>query len=123
MGHQKQNELYKSTHKVVFFVMMSIQDGFGMVLTQAMSSGLPIITSTNTGGPDLVSANGEEGFVIDIRDVDTLKEKLLFLYSNPDKCKLMGQKAKAKVSEGFSWDDYGSRYIKNLEVVLKNKKV
>lgn len=122
LGHQKQNELYKFYSQGSVFVMMSIQDGFGMVLTQAMSSGLSIITSTNTGGPDLVSANGEEGFVIDIRDVDALKEKLLFLYNNPDKCKRMGLKAKAKVSEGFSWDDYGNRYTKNLEVVLENKK-
>ncbi|WP_452232347.1 glycosyltransferase family 4 protein [Lacinutrix sp. MEBiC02595] len=119
LGHQKQDELYKYYSQGSVFVMMSIQDGFGMVLPQAMACGLPIIATNNTGGPDLLTANGEEGYVINIRDVNALKEKLRYLYNNPEVCITMGQKAKTRVSQGFSWDDYGTRYFNNLKEVSK----
>jgi glycosyltransferase involved in cell wall biosynthesis len=117
MGHQEQSSLYKFYSQGSVFAMMSIQDGFGMVLTQAMACGLPIITSSNTGGEDLITENGKEGFVIPIRNVESLKEKLLFLYENPEKTKKMGEAAKNRVAKGFSWDDYGDRYISNLNKI------
>ena len=121
MGHQEQSSLYKFYSQGSVFVMMSIQDGFGMVLTQAMACGLPIITSSNTGGEDLITENGIEGFVIPIRNVESLKEKLLFLYENPEKTKKMGEAAKNRVAKGFSWDDYGDRYLDNIKEISKNE--
>jgi glycosyltransferase involved in cell wall biosynthesis len=119
MGHQPQAELYKHYSQGSVFVMMSIEEGLAMVQPQAMACGLPIICTTNTGGEDLLSKNGEEGFVIPIRDVEALKMKILFLYNNQDIAKVMGQKAKQRVAHGFSWDDYGDRYINNLKMILK----
>ena len=65
-------------------------------------------------------SDGEEGFVIPIRDVKALKEKILFLYDNQSLAKQMGKKAKLKVKAGFSWDDYGRRYIDNLQKIETN---
>ncbi|MBD3797009.1 MAG: glycosyltransferase family 4 protein [Campylobacterales bacterium] len=120
-GHKPQNELYKYYSQGSVFVMPSIQEGMAMVQLQAMACGLPLICSTNTGGDDLITKDGEEGFVIPIRDVEALKEKILYLYQNQDICKEMGQKAKVKVSSGYSWDDYGDRYMANLDQVFGNK--
>ncbi len=97
--------------------MPSIQEGMAMVQLQAMACGLPLITTTNTGGDDLITRNGEEGFVIPIRDVEAIKEKILYLYENQDIAKEMGEKAKKKVENGFTWDDYGDKYIVNLNKV------
>jgi len=55
LGHQGQTSLYKYYSQGSVFVMMSVQDGFGMVLTQAMSCGLPIIASKNPGGEDIIT--------------------------------------------------------------------
>jgi len=121
-GHQPQNELYKFYSQGSVFVLPSIQDGFGMVIFQAMACGLPVILSKNTGGYDAITKDGEEGFVIPIRDVKTLKEKILYLYENQNIAKEMGQKAKKRVSSGFTWDDYGDRYIENLKRVYGSKK-
>jgi len=49
-----------------------------------------------------------------------LKEKLTFLYENPEICKKMGDKAKQRVHLGFSWDDYGARYVENLKKITEN---
>jgi len=118
-GHQPQRELYKFYSQGSIFVMPSIEEGFAMVQFQAMACGLPLICTTNTGGEDLISKDGEEGFVIPIRDVEAIKEKILFMYNNQDIAKEMGQKAKARVASGFSWDDYGNRYVENLKRIMK----
>ena len=117
-GHIKQTELYKYYSQGSVFILPSIEEGFAMVQFQAMACGLPLICTTNTGGEDLISKNGEEGFVIPIRDVEALKDKITVLYKNPDICKEMGVKAKKRIQSGFTWDDYGKRYIDNLKSII-----
>lgn len=121
-GHIPQKELYKYYSQGSVFVLPSLEEGLAMVQAQAMSCGLPLICTTNTGGDDLITKDGEEGFVIPIRDIEALKEKILYLYENQDVCKKMGEKAKQRVSSGFTWDDYGNRYIENLKRVYGSKK-
>lgn len=120
-GHQPQNKLFEFYSQGSVFVIPSLQEGMAMVQLQAMACGLPLICSTNTGGDDLITKEGEEGFVIPIRDVEAIKEKILYLYNNQDIAKEMGQKAKKRVESGFTWEDYGNRYIKNLEEIYANK--
>jgi glycosyltransferase involved in cell wall biosynthesis len=57
------------------FLFPTIQDGFGMVLTQAKAAGLPIITTTHSAGPDLVT-EGRDGWVVPIRDRAALTARL-----------------------------------------------
>lgn len=87
-----------------------------MAQPQAIAWSLPIIR--NKKEEDLNSKDGEEDFVIPNRNVEALKEKLLYLYNNPTICKEMGEKAKKRVNNDFSWDDYGNRYHKNLEIIM-----
>jgi glycosyltransferase involved in cell wall biosynthesis len=121
-GHKPQNELYKYYSQGSVFILPSLEEGFAMVQFQAMACGLPLVCTTNTGGEDLISKDGEEGFVIPIRDVEAIKEKILYLYENQSICKEMGQKAKKRVSNGFTWEDYGNRYYDNLKRIYDNKK-
>ena len=81
---------------------------------------MPVILSENTGAYDVVTKEGKEGFVIPIRSVDAIKEKIIFLYKNPKICKKMGEEAKKRVLNGFSWDDYGNRYVKFLKEIKAN---
>ncbi|MBV6550772.1 glycosyltransferase family 4 protein [Acinetobacter soli] len=121
LGHKPQQELYQYYSQGSIFVLMSLEDGFAMVLTQAMSCGLPIITSTNTGGPDLISEQGKEGYVVPIRDVEKLKQIILELYNDPEKLQRMSESAQKRVEKGFTWDDYGDRYIHNLNKIFKSE--
>jgi glycosyltransferase involved in cell wall biosynthesis len=88
------------------FAICSIQEGLAQVQPQAMACALPVICTTNTGGEDLIT-EGVEGFVLPIRNLDAIKEKILYLYENPDICYEMGQQAKNRVRNGLTWDDYG----------------
>jgi len=110
LGHKPQDELQQYYSQGSVFVLNSVQDGFGMVIPQAMSCGLPAICTEHTGGPDIVR-EGTDGFIIPIRDVDALKEKLLWCYENQDKCREMGQAARERVEGKFTWRNYGDRII------------
>ncbi|ACV67681.1 glycosyltransferase family 4 protein [Desulfohalobium retbaense] len=116
-GHKPQNELYKYYSQGNVFCFPSIHDGFGMVIIQAMACALPVIGSEKTGTSDIVEDN-KDGFVIPIRDVEAIKEKILYLYENQDICYQMGQAAKEKVSSGFTWDDYGRKMIGQYQRIL-----
>jgi glycosyltransferase involved in cell wall biosynthesis len=107
-GTYPQKELRFIYSQCSVFCLASIEDGFGMVIPQAMACGLPIIHTTNTGGEDIVR-DGIDGFCVPIRDVEALKEKILFFYENPQQRKQMGKNAKEQACSSLTWDDYGEK--------------
>ena len=118
----KQNELKNFYNVSDVFVLNSIEDGFGMVILQAMACGLPVITTRNTGGSEIID-NDKDGYIIPIRSKKILKEKITFLYNNPSKCLKMGMIAKDKVTSKYSWDAYGKRQIDMYLSLIKNSKI
>jgi glycosyltransferase involved in cell wall biosynthesis len=118
IGHVPQAELYKYYSQGSVFCMPSLEEGMAMVQAQAMACGLPLICTTNTGGEDLIR-EGVDGFTVPIRDVNKLKEKIKFLYDNPEVCKQMGQSAKEHISKGFTWDDYGDKIVREYERIYR----
>jgi glycosyltransferase involved in cell wall biosynthesis len=121
VGAVPQRELYRYYSQGSVFVLPSIEEGLAMVQPQAMACGLPVICTTNTGGEDIIR-DGIDGFVMPIRDIEVLKEKLSYLYEHRDVCRAMGESAKQRVSTGFSWDDYGAKIVAEYERVLAIKK-
>ena len=116
----KQSDLKKYYNISDVFVLNSIEDGFGMVILQAMACGLPVITSQNTGGSEIIE-DDKNGYIIPIRSLEILKKKISFLYNNPKRCFEMGMIAKEKVNSKYSWESYGKRQIDLYLSILKNK--
>jgi glycosyltransferase involved in cell wall biosynthesis len=106
-GPYRQSELYRYYSQGSVFCLASIEEGLAMVILQAMACGLPVVCTENSGGADIVR-EGKEGFVVPIRDVTSLKERIMCLYENQDQCRVMGQSARNRVAEGLSWDHYGN---------------
>ena len=119
-GTFPQSELFKQYSQGSVFCLSSIEEGFGMVIPQAMACGLPVICTTNTGGMEIVR-DGKDGFIIPIRDVESLKEKLVYFYENPERCEEMGVSARNRVNSGFSWDDYGKRMVSSYQKILEKR--
>lgn len=116
-GTHPQNKLRWFYSQCSVFCLASIEDGFGMVIPQAMACGLPVIHTTNTGGGDIVR-DGVDGFCVPIRNVDALKEKILFFYENPGKQSEMGKNALEQARRSLSWDDYGKKLIAAYHATL-----
>ena len=117
-----QGNLKKYYNTSDVFVLNSIEDGFGMVILQAMACGLPVITTTNTGGSEVIE-DEIDGYIIPIRNKEYLKKKILFFYNNPQRCVQMGMIARDKVTNKFSWASYGKRQIDLYSSLLENNKV
>jgi glycosyltransferase involved in cell wall biosynthesis len=58
------------------FVFPSIEDGFAIVVGEALACGLPVITTRNTGASDLIQP-GENGEIVPIRDPEAIAEAVL----------------------------------------------
>lgn len=110
-GAKPQSELRWYYNQADVFCLASIQEGLALVLVQAMSCGLPVICTTNTGGEDII-CEGQEGFIIPIRNMVALKEKIEWCYEHQEQCHAMGRAARTRVTQGFSWDDYGERIFR-----------
>ena len=90
-----------------------------MVQGQAMACGLPIITSENTGGSDLI-VEGEHGFTVPIRDVEELKSKMQYMYDHQEQAQIMGDQAKNRMHELFTWNNYGTlRFMRLITDLLR----
>jgi len=63
-------------------VFPSLFEGFGMVITEAMSQGTPVITTDRTAGPDLIN-NFENGWLINAGSTESLQEMIENILNNP----------------------------------------
>lgn len=89
-------------HDVLVFP--SLFEGFGLVVTEALSQGLPVITTSHTCGPDVLT-EGEDGFIVPIRDPQAIAEKLELLHRDRNLLAAMGQAARCK-AEKLTWESY-----------------
>jgi glycosyltransferase involved in cell wall biosynthesis len=108
LGTVSQVELKKHYSTAHVFVLPSIEDGFGMVMGEAMACGCPVICTTNTGAHDIVD-EGINGFVVPIRDPDAITDRMQLLANSPDLRANMSQAALEKVKNLGGWNDYGDR--------------
>ena len=116
LGVKPQSELMHYYQQSTVFVICSIEEGLAMVQFQAMASGLPLICTVNSGGEDLIE-HGREGFVVPIRSVEAVCEKIQWMYDHQNEAREMGVRARNKVALGFSWQDYGNRYLDFLNTI------
>ncbi|MGB9716711.1 MAG: glycosyltransferase family 4 protein [Thermodesulfovibrionales bacterium] len=89
------------------FVFPSLEEGSAKVTYEAMASGLPVITTKNSGS--LIRDN-LDGFIIPIRDIDAIIEKITYFYENPEKVKIMGANALENI-RFYSWEKYRENLI------------
>ena len=94
-------ELYRRAGALVF---PSLCEGFGMVITEAMSQGLPVITTANTAGPDFIE-HGRSGFLVHIRDADRLAETMRWCFEHPGQMEEVSRAAK-RAAARWQWSDY-----------------
>jgi glycosyltransferase involved in cell wall biosynthesis len=97
------------------FCLPSIVEGRALVMQEAMSQGLPIIITPNTGGSDLV-IDGETGFLVPIRSPEQIAEKLKWFLSNRQQIPGMGEKAKLHAAT-YSWESYAATIVNEIKEI------
>lgn len=119
LGHISRQELGRVMRRCHAHVYPTLLDGFGRNIIEAMSSGLPVITTPNCAGPDLIE-DGVTGFIIPIRDIDSICEKLAWIHDNPQAASEMGRRARERVS-GLTEPDYRRRFAERIYKVWQGR--
>ena len=109
LGWANTIEYYRKSH---VFVLPSVEDGWGLVVGEAMAVGLPVIVSVNAGASDMVTK--ESGFIVPACSEEALCKKMLYLINNADNAIKMGKAAQNQAKK-YTWEVYGKRLLNNYQ--------
>jgi starch synthase len=98
------SELLQVMQQHDVLVLPSLFEGFGLVILEAMARRLPVITTSHTAGPDVIS-QGVDGFIVPIRSAEEIAAKLDQLASDAILLKEMKQAAQEK-ARLQRWENY-----------------
>ena len=115
LGKVPHRELPGLLREADVFVFPSYFEGFGLVLLEALATGLPVIATEATAAPDLI-ADGVEGYIVPTGNVEALRNALGRFIERPDDLGPMSVAARL-CAERHSWDAYGNRWAELLRQV------
>ena len=107
----------RAYNSATVFVFPSVDEGSAKVTYEAMACGLPVIVTPNAGS---LARDGEDGFIIPIRDTESLEEKLIFFYKHRDSAREMGQTARKNIS-AYTWEQYEHSLIQTYHRLLMGR--
>lgn len=103
------------------FCLPSIVEGRALVMQEAMSQGLPLIITANTGGEDLIQ-HGQTGFLVPTGSPESIAEQIAWFLDNRKDIPSMGKLAQQHASL-YTWEEYGSRISKGIIAHLVTKQI
>ncbi len=114
----KQDALVEILNAADVFLIPSQSESFGLAALEAMACGVPVVSSSVGGLPELVRHN-ETGFIAEIGDINRMAKYIVDLLSNERKHKLFSENSRKRAVENFDKSIvvpmYESYYKKILE--------
>jgi glycosyltransferase involved in cell wall biosynthesis len=114
---EKLVEEYKKAHMLVH---PTSKESFGMVILEAMSCELPVVSTTVGGIPSLVES-GSTGELVPPNDSVLFTKKVLEFLRNSEKAYAFGKAGRVKVLQGYSWEGRVKAYHELFLNVLHAK--
>ena len=103
------------------FVLTSFWEGFPLSIIEAMRASIPTIAS-NVGGVAEAIDEGVTGFLIDVGDVSALQIYLRELILDPEKRRALGENARLKYEDSFTFEIMAKKTLEVYEAVLLGNK-
>ena len=101
------DELVAAYQAADLFCFPSVAEGFGQVLLESLSCGLPILSTTHTAAPDLI-VEGREGFIVEPRRPDLLAARIAWALDHRSELEAMRGAARSR-AEYFNWARFRSQ--------------
>ena len=108
-------------HQHDVLVFPSLFEGFGLVLLEAISQGVPVIATKYTGAPDVIT-DGLEGFIVPLRSSEAIAEKLELLHRDRGLLREMQHAALKRAGE-LGWEHYRHRIAAIVHQVIDGTSV
>jgi glycosyltransferase involved in cell wall biosynthesis len=103
LGNLSEEQLPQIYNCADVFVLPSIQEGQGIVLLEAMASGVPVV-AFDIGGVNEAVCNGETGLLVELGNVKALGQAVLKFLADSMLREQFGRFATKRVLEKFTWD-------------------
>lgn len=117
VGRLRSAEVSARYRQADALVFPTLCDGFGMVVTEAFSQGLPVITTPRAGAAEMVR-EGVNGFVVPAADPGALARTLDWCLTHRAELHAMRAEARATAA-AWQWSDYRRRLIEELLPTLQ----
>lgn len=113
----KQEGLVDILTSADIFLMPSQSESFGLSALEAMACGLPVVSTSVGGLPELVSHN-ESGYIAEIGDIDRMAKYVVQLLTNPKKYEIFSEAARTRAVEKFEINKIVPEYESYYEEIL-----
>ena len=110
------SEILAEMHRHDVFVFPSLFEGLALVQGEALSQGLPVITTPNSGGADILR-DGIDGYIVPIRDADAITERLLAFHADRTLLQQMSESAREGASQ-LDWSASKARTVAAVKDAL-----
>ncbi len=117
LGRQPDLMLQQLYPKAMLFVLSSDEEGLGMVILEAMASGLPVVC-TKCGGPDYLVESGRTGLLVPLRDPAGMARAMEQLIRNPQQAAAFGRAGREKAESSFSKARFADVFVSRYREVL-----
>lgn len=111
-----QDELKKYLSEFDVYLFPSLCEGCASSGMEAMSAGLPVIATKESGLP---INNGEDGIIVKAKSVEKIKEALKLIASDKKLREKLGKSASKKIRENYTWEKYADNVISVYRQLLK----
>lgn len=98
----------------------SDEEGFGMVVIEAMACGVPVV-ATRCGGPDGIISHGKDGFLVPLDDPEALAARLKCLLEDPARNAAMGTAARATVDQRYDARVAGEVFVDMWDRLIQQR--
>ncbi|MDQ7817514.1 MAG: N-acetyl-alpha-D-glucosaminyl L-malate synthase BshA [Melioribacteraceae bacterium] len=115
----KQDAIEEILTAADLFLMPSQSESFGLSALEAMACGVPVISTSVGGLPELVIHN-ETGFIAEIGDIDRMAKYTIDLLTNDKKYKSFSKNSRDRAVNSFDKNLIVPQYIKYYESVLNS---
>jgi glycosyltransferase involved in cell wall biosynthesis len=101
--HKPSSQIMDVYRRSSIFVLLSLYEPFGLVIPEAMSCGLPVVTYDSPYGPSSIISDGEDGFLIPMHGCQAFADRVCQLIEDQELRQSMGKHA-IESSRRFSAD-------------------
>lgn len=91
--HRAVDDIYKCYCESSFFVLSSRFEGFGLVLAEAMSAGLPVVSFACPCGPRDIVTDGYDGLLVENGNIHALSEAICWMIDHDAERRTFGKRA------------------------------
>lgn len=115
--HNSVEDIYREYCNSSIFVLSSRYEGFGLVLVEAMSCGLPVVSFACPCGPRDIITGGQDGILVEKENVEALAQAICQMIEHPEARRQMGARGVEKAKQ-YAEDSIMPRWVELFNEIL-----